>query len=61
MAELRLCCWKGTLSSCIEVQVGEEVTCRELVNQLITEGELEEKQGAWHLVERWNGCGELEI
>ena len=61
MFELRLGVLRGEKvvcgSLCVEVQ--EEVTCRELVDQLKEVGLLSSaaERGAWHLVERWNGCG----
>lgn len=51
--------WKGKLSpSSLCVELDEEVTCRELVDQLTDPDEGWGRKGAWHLVERWNGCGE---
>ena len=48
---------------CLEVEEG--VTCGELLSSLDHSGEgaglsrsVAEK-GEWHLVERWNGCGEF--
>ena len=62
MTELRLSVLaRGKPSSSqLYVEVAdEEVTCRELVTGLLKDGALEHpgKRGAWHLVERWNGCG----
>ena len=63
MTEVRLGVLRGgrVACGCLRVEVEEEVTCRELIDQLTEEdGGLSrgEERGAWHLVERWNGCGE---
>ena len=61
MLELRLGVLRGEKVVCgsLCVDVEEEVTCRELVDQLKEVGLLSgaAEMGAWHLVERWNGCG----
>ena len=64
MFELRLGVLRGEKAVCgsLCVEVEEEVTCRELVDQLKEAKEVgllsgAAERGAWHLVERWNGCG----
>ena len=62
MPEVRLSvCWKGkTAPSTLGIEVDEEITCGELTAQLVDELWLGDgrRRGAWHLVERWMGCGE---
>ena len=49
------CCGEGRQSSdCLRVEVAEEITCRELVEEIVQECGW---CGAWGLVERWNNCG----
>ena len=62
MTEVELCVLLRGKPSCsllyVEIK-DDEVTCKELVNQLVEDRVLEYpgRRGAWHLVQRWNGCG----
>ena len=51
---------------CLSVEIEEEVTCGELLDELAdVEGAGLDwsgaERGAWHLVERWNGCGKQSV
>lgn len=56
-------CWGGkSLRSSVPVRVEVEdgTTCSQLVAQVVESLELNTSgRGAWHLVERWRGCGKL--
>ena len=68
MTEVRLGMLHGGKALCgsVCVEIEEDVTCRELAEWLATDEGVGEpalgggaERGAWHLVERWNGCGKL--
>lgn len=47
-------------SVCLEVEEEDDV-CEEAVDELLQWLQIpSEKKGAWHLVERWRGCGMLQ-
>ena len=66
MPELRLGVLRGGKVVCgpLIVEVEQGVTCREFLDHL-TDGEdgplSGAERGAWHLIERWYGCGESSL
>ena len=68
MVEVRLGILHGrkVACGCLCAEIEEEVTCGELLDELAYgEGAGLDwsgaDRGAWHLVERWNGCGKQSV
>ena len=49
----------------VVVSIGTGVTCAHVTEELLDQLDLAEsassQKGAWHLVERWKGCGKLVL